>query len=398
MNKTKMLVACCLAIAVSVASWAVQAGTRAPTTARLPAGAEVLEDNDNLEGIQGRNGAVVPATAGVQHFKTVPLREATVSGIGLALDRTDDGDDLTPIPDAWLQAFREIRPDPHPDKLTRNSHYWISDEKRHDVFREDIENSGGIFVGLGTDQNYLMAAWAKPQVLIPLDFDQMIIYLHFAFRAVFLKARTAKEFERMWSPEAESETLSLISSEYRDADEDFLKGILRAFKKGRKHVAVRLKRIRRIYGRLKLKTFLTDPEQYAYIVRLFQTDRVFPVRGDLTAERTLRDVAKAARQVGLPVRTLYLSNAEQYFKFTPDYKENMRGLPFDEKSRVIRTVGKRTNASPDGFYEYIVQNGHNFSAWLDYPKLYTVWTLFRARNPRKGVGSTQITKLPPKEN
>ena len=109
-------------------------------------------------------------------------------------------------------------------------------------------------------------------------------------------------------------------------------------------------------------------------------------------------MAEAARRVGLPIRTLYLSNAEQYFKYTTNYKENMRSLPFDEKSQVLRTVGKRTDASPDGFYEYIVQRGENFSAWLDYPKLYTVWTLFRARNPRKGVGSTEITRLPPKVN
>jgi len=307
-----------------------------------------------------------------------------------------DSTGLTPIPADWRAAFEAVRPDPHPEKLTRNSHYWISDEKRHDVFRDTIEDSGGIFVGLGTDQNYLMAAWAKPEVLIPLDFDQMIIDLHFAFRVVFLHAKTPREFAKMWKPEATRNVVRLIRETYDD--EEFQRAVIRAYKKGRKHVAVRLKRVRRVYRRLKMETFLTDTKQYDYIVQLFKNNRVFPVRGDLTADMTVKDVAEAARRVGLPIRTLYLSNAEQYFKFTRSYKDNMKSLPFDERSVVIRTVGKRTKASPDGVYEYIYQTGQNFSAWLDYPKLYTVWTLFRHRNHRKGVGSTEITRLPPEIN
>ena len=106
----------------------------------------------------------------------------------------DNGTGLEPFPTEWAETFGEVEPDPKPDKLTRNSHYWVSDEKRHDLFREAIADKGGVFIGLGTDQNYLMAAWAKPEVLIPLDFDQMVVYLHYAFRVAFLNAKTPKQF------------------------------------------------------------------------------------------------------------------------------------------------------------------------------------------------------------
>ncbi|MCP4599687.1 MAG: hypothetical protein GY847_03970 [Proteobacteria bacterium] len=302
---------------------------------------------------------------------------------------------LSKIPEAWAEAFGAIRADPRPEKLTRGSHYWISDEKRHDLFKEAITDKGGVFIGLGTDQNYLMAGWSRPEILVPLDFDQMVVYLHYAFRVVFLNAKTPKEFINSWSDDRFKKTKQLIQDAYADKDSKFLKGVLHAFKKGRRLVYPRLKRVLRSYRRLKIPTYLNDEAQYRFVVQLFETNRVFPVRGDLTASKTVKDVAKAASNIGLPVRTMYLSNAEQYFKYSTDFRENMFALPFDEQSVVIRTVGKRTPWSADGLYEYVVQSGENFHLWLKYPKTYTVWTMVNARKVDKRTGGSEITRLPP---
>ena len=104
---------------------------------------------------------------------------------------------IGPIPKAWADAFNAVRADPKPDKLTKDSHFFVSDEQRHDLFRQDVKNLGGVFIGLGTDQNYLMAAWARPEVLVPLDFDQMVVNLHFAFRVIFLNAKTKEEARKL---------------------------------------------------------------------------------------------------------------------------------------------------------------------------------------------------------
>ncbi len=299
------------------------------------------------------------------------------------------------IPKEWADVFSKLEPDPHPEKLTRNSHYWVSDEQRHDLFREAISNKGGIFIGLGTDQNYLMAAWSRPEILVPLDFDQMIVNMHYVFRVVFLNAGTPREFLEMWSKESEEETKALLIEAY--ADQAILKGVLKAFKVGRRHVYRRLRRVKRTYRRHKVPTYLDDENQYRYVVGLFQANRVFPVRGDLTADTTVKGVAKAAQKIGLPIRTLYLSNAEQYFKYTKGYRENMLSLPFDEQSVVIRTAGKRTKWSADGLYEYITQSGENFRAWMKSKRTYNVWTIVAARKVNKKTGGSKVTKLPQDE-
>jgi hypothetical protein len=328
-------------------------------------------------------------------FALIVLATASKAGAGEIDTSVDAGVEPEPIPVEWAEAFGAIRPDQKPDKLTRNSHYWVSDEKRHDLFREAIAGKGGVFIGLGTDQNYLMAGWARPDVLVPLDFDQMVVYLHYAFRVAFLNAKTPAEFVDLWSEENKRKMKRLLKAEYQDPD--LQKGVLKAFGAGRRHVYRRLGRARRAYRKLDVPTYLQDPEQYGFIVGMFKANRVFPVRGDLTASNTVKDVAEAVRKTGLRIGAIYLSNAEQYFKYTKDYRENMLALPLDEKSAVIRTIGQRSRWSPDGLYDYIVQNGDNFHAWLKYPKAYTVWTLVNAREVNRQTGGSVIIELPPEE-
>ncbi len=298
------------------------------------------------------------------------------------------------IPPAWREAFSAIEADPHPEKLTRDCHYWVSDEQRHDLFREAIADSGGVFIGLGTDQNYLMAAWAKPEVLVPLDFDQMVVSMHFVFRVAFLNAETPQAFLEMWSEEKYDTLRGLVKEAYADRDPQFLKDVLKAQKVGTRFVRRRLKRITRAFKRKAIATYLSDPEQYRVIVELFKNDRVFPVRGDLTAEKTLKQVGEAARKVGLTVRTLYLSNAEQYFKYTDQYRENMLSLPFDDRSKVIRTAGTKKPWTADGVYDYVVQTSDNFKAWITHKQTYNVWTIVKARKVDKKTGGSVVTRVP----
>jgi hypothetical protein len=60
--------------------------------------------------------------------------------------------------------------------------------------------------------------------------------------------------------------------------------------------------------------------------------------GDLTGETTLAEVARAARALGVPVRVVYLSNAEDFFQPTRQSRANIAGLPRDARSVLVRTV------------------------------------------------------------
>ncbi len=301
--------------------------------------------------------------------------------------------ELAPVPAEWKEAFGAMRPDPHPKEITKNTHYFVTDEKRHDLFREAISNKGGVFIGLGTDQNYLMAGWARPEVLVPLDFDEKVVMLHYAFRVAFLNAETPEAFISMWSKKSAENTRLLIRETY--PDEEFGKKVARAYRAARRFVFRRLRRARDDFAGLDVPTYLSDPEQYRFVVDLFRTGRVFPVRGDLTAETTVGDVASAAKKVGLRIGTLYLSNAEQYFKYTDQYRENMRALPFDENTVVIRTVARKKEWAIDGVYQYIVQDGFNFWEWMKSPKVGSVWRINAARKLDRKTGGSVVDTLPP---
>jgi len=300
---------------------------------------------------------------------------------------------LGPIPEAWTQAFKQVRFDPPPPSLTRNSHYWVSNEERQDLFREPILNKGGILIGLGTDQVYLFAGWARPEIVVPLDFDQAVVDLHAAYRVFFLASPTPEDLLRWFDTRKEKEALKLLEGSFSDDKER--QAVMKAYTLGRKFIRNRLNRVKNSYGRINIPTFLTDQAQYDFIVNLIKTGRVFPVRGDLTQASTVRDVAQAAKVTGLPVRVLYLSNAEQYFDYLPDFVQNMMSLPFDGQSVVIRTLGMKTAWAPDGLYEYISQSGENFRLWLQSPRTKSVWKMTPFRTVDKKTGASVIDVPPP---
>jgi hypothetical protein len=211
---------------------------------------------------------------------------------------------------------------------------------------------------------------------------------------IFLNATDPKAFIEMWSEESYKPTRELLKLAYADKDPRFQKDVLRAFKQGSKFVRRRLNRITKVFGKVGVPTFLSDQSQYDYIVALFKTNRVFPVRGDLTATKTVRQVGEAARKCGLTIRTLYLSNAEQYFKFSDDYRQNMLSLPYDAKTKVIRTAGTKKPWTADGVYDYIVQTADNFKAWIGHKNTYNVWTIVQARTVDEKTGKSVVTKLP----
>jgi hypothetical protein len=148
-----------------------------------------------------------------------------------------------------------------------------------------------------------------------------------------------------------------------------------------------------------LPCFLVDEAEYAHVRRLYQEDKVFLVRGDLTAKRSMRAVGEAAVQSGMPVGVLYLSNAEQYFRYTAQYRANIRGLPFSESSVVLRTSGlggiKRVKGT---YYHYNTQSGANFVTWLaDDAKTRDAYRMLRSATDSDTVRGLSRMELGPDE-
>ncbi|MGC6417460.1 MAG: hypothetical protein ACON3Z_10080 [Bradymonadia bacterium] len=251
-------------------------------------------------------------------------------------------------------ALAEIPTDPRPEAITRDMHYTISNETRHYLFKSPIDNIGGVHIGVGAEQNYIFAGWSKPEALVLMDFDQWIVDLHQVYGVFFSAAETPEAFVKLWVKNSRK----LLKEKLED--KKAARRALMVFKYSFERVSRHLKKLVKQYKKSGIPIFLTDQGQYDYLRNLYATGRVRSVRGDLTAKKTMKGIGEFARKVNLPVRTLYLSNAEYYFPYRQGrYRDNINGLPFDDTSKVLHTF-------PYGgvHYYYMYQTGPNFQAWL----------------------------------
>ena len=258
-----------------------------------------------------------------------------------------------------VAPFHKIKPDPAP-KSVLGAHYVISNELNHHIFRPHIKELGGTLVGVGTDQLFLFAGWAKPEVLVPLDFDSVVVDIHRIYGVLFNEFDTPAAFLAAFDKKNATKTRALITTKIGKT----CKRCPRLFRIYRKKLLFRLNLTKRAYTKRQVPTFLTDQESYDFVAKLHRDGRVFPTRGDLRKNGALLSVSQAAREAGLPIRALYLSNAEQYFKYDKPYIDNIAGLFTDTKSLILRTDprGKKGTSSND--YWYFIQKVDHFQNYL----------------------------------
>jgi len=67
-----------------------------------------------------------------------------------------------------------------PDEGTElpEQHYFRSNEWRQDLLIPHLEGRGGALVGVGSDQNYTMAAMARADMMFLVDYDPKIPWIH----------------------------------------------------------------------------------------------------------------------------------------------------------------------------------------------------------------------------
>lgn len=271
---------------------------------------------------------------------------------------------LAAAPD--LSGFAAIPRDPPPVETTRGQHYWIGNEDRLDLFYGEIKGKSGIHMGVGAEQNWLLCGWSRCDVLVLMDFDQAIVDLHRVYIAAFATAPTPAAFMELWLDKKRTGLRAAVTARYSGADRA---GALHALDVARWSVERRFAKLDKQMQAHTLSTFFSNDDDYRHLRQLVLDGRVFAVRGDLTAKQTVLAIASAAKQAALPVRTLYLSNAEQYFNYSSQTRKNLTSLPLDASAVVLRTHGSRAlGYVKDGnSYHYGVQTGPSFQALLQSP-------------------------------
>lgn len=271
----------------------------------------------------------------------------------------------------------------------------ISNENRLDLFKKHIENLGGGYVGVGTDQNFTLASWAKSDWVWLIDFTKITVAANKIHVAFIKHAPNADAFVALWQPKAKNDAYAVLDKEYAGNPE------LPYYKATWGPVSFYLRShadvVKNINKKYNYTTWLTDPQIYNYIRDLALRGRIIPLRGDLMGSVTLMGIGKNSKLMGVPIRVIYLSNAEEFIPaYTDQFIANMKELNIDDKTVLLRTATiyqlqfpwapGSDYANPLGFH-YFVMRGDHFMKWLPENKGKYVYEILRkaAVDPANGI-------------
>ncbi|MEZ4384575.1 MAG: hypothetical protein R3A79_24820 [Nannocystaceae bacterium] len=253
-------------------------------------------------------------------------------------------------------------------------HYVKSNEIRHDVWFPYIAELGGAYVGVGSDQNYTLIATAKSDLVFLMDIDRRVVDLHAIYGILIAASEDAETLFNRWDSANAEASLALIEAALEGADEDERRRMIRSFKGSRETV---YRNLRHVLSRTRdgaPTSWLSNPEMYDHIRKLWLAGRVRTLGGNFVGDAGLQTVGKVARDLGIPVRVLYMSNAEEYFRYTDAFATNIKALVGDDKSIALRTIYSKDWEHADNLWGYQVQPLADFQARLDDKKN-------RSRNP-----------------
>jgi len=248
----------------------------------------------------------------------------------------------------------------------------VSNESRLELFYPYLFNTRGGYVGIGGTQNFLLASWANAEWVWLMDFTSRVVAAN-KIQIVFLKeSKTPKDFLSLWKYKNRRKALKAIKKYY--PTRKHYRYMKSSYRLSRYYMNWRFKKLRVLTKKRNYKIWLNEQYLYNRIRNLALKNRIIALKGNLYGSRTMRGIGARAKKMGVIVRTVYLSNAEEYMvRYTANFRKNILSLPYDSTSWLFRTTSARKWLfpwSPDskicssrGFH-YNVTKSHDFSQWL----------------------------------
>ncbi len=259
-------------------------------------------------------------------------------------------------------------------------HYVRMNEWYHQLWRPYIKGIGGGYVGVASDQGLTFIAWARSEFAWQMDYDPVVVIVNRVHKALIKASPTIEAYLALWERKNAKQALAAIDKEYASRrDIRLIKTIYRRYRleiRGAIRRAMRQKRRQRSY-------WLHDAEDYAYIRKMHQLDRIRIMGGDLLKNKSLIGIGETARKLGIKMRVIYTSNAEEFWPFPKTFKENFIKMPMDEKTVVLRTRHSSKYGPKIGSYVYIVQAGLDMQRQLKDRQTKGLWVMLRYRRAGK---------------
>ncbi len=273
----------------------------------------------------------------------------------------------------------------------RGQHYLTSNENGLHAFEPTVRDRGGGYVGVGTDQGYLLVGWARSEFAWFIDYDPMVADLHGIYRALLIAAQTPEGFLALWAAEGRLEAHAAIDEH---APAPVRASLRRLYREQRARVARRLTDTAATMAEAGVPCWLDDPAQYDHVRALVRHGRTRAMVVDLAGERGLEGIGRAARTAGIDIQVTYLSNAEEYWRLYPTrFRRVLAGLPMPDHAVILRTL-LIWHVNRD--YRYNVQRADNLRAWFAEPWVGNVYhvTYQRPEPDPAGLNAFDVTAWP----
>lgn len=256
---------------------------------------------------------------------------------------------------------------------SKREHFTISNEYRHDLWFPYVKDVGGVYIGVASDQNYTLMAVARSELGYLIDLDRQVVNLHRVYMALIARSPDPDSFLARFEAKAIKSTKELLEPALADMTQRDRADALAFVETNREALYDYLKNVRDTKRGEVGVTWLADVGQYEYIRGMVANGRLRPLNGNLLGKTAMRTISDGVTALGLKVGILYVSNAEEYLYYTPQFATNVRALPSADNGVVLRTIhdrfpGWESNGDGDKRWNYQVQPLTDFQARLGNPK------------------------------
>jgi hypothetical protein len=264
---------------------------------------------------------------------------------------------------------------------------------------EKAGTHGGVYIGVGPDQNYSYIAMIRPQIAFMLDIRRDNLLEHLLFKSLFAMSRNRLEYlclllgkpvpadVAQWTGRRMRDVMAYIEKTPTDStvaaatrkasneriarfgvpldarDREMIDHYRAQFVvEGLDTRYSSLGRNNRSnypsFGQLITETdragrqrgYLADENAFQLVRQMHLADRIVPVVGNVAGDKALRAIGQYASDRHLRISVLYISNVEQYLMNRDGgfeaYARNVKSLPRDSTSVIIRSYFGRMGQHP----------------------------------------------------
>lgn len=216
-------------------------------------------------------------------------------------------------------------------------HYVISNENRLDLFYPNIHERGGLFIGVGTDQNLLLMSWAESTGAILIDRDAFAVLTNRLHLRALKSCDSYIDFRHFWSDATRVRSAVRVTQpKISDADLSHYMELVNH----PRGIAYRLRRLEGIARKTGVENFTSSPKLFGHLKFMATADAIRVLRADLAGRTTMQNLAAQLKAIGIPLSLVYVSNIEDYPMDAKALRHNLGLFAIEEDALLLRTLNR----------------------------------------------------------